>query len=200
MSRASKDTVNWESWYQEGETPWDLGGPTPVFERLIREARFPKGKLLIPGAGRGYDAVAFAEAGFEVTTVDVAPSACEALRARAKAAGVSIDVRQADFFALQEDGHYDLVLEYTFYCAIAPGLRPAYRDQMARLLKPGGQLFGLYFPLTKPLDEDGPPFGVRREEVEASFKECFDLVHAEVPADSIKPRQGNEILMIWRRR
>ncbi len=192
--------ADWEAWYQEGDTPWDLGGPTPVFSRLIREERFAPGKLLIPGAGRGYDAIAFAQAGFAVTTVDLAPSACAAMRERAKAAGVELEVRQADFFTLNETAAYDLALEYTFYCAIDPGLRTAYRDQMARLLKPGGLLVGLFFPLNRPLAADEPPYGVKRDEVEASFKECFDLVHAEFPAESIKPRRGNEILMIWRRR
>ncbi len=194
------EPVDWERWYQAGDTPWDLGGPTPVFARLIREARLTPGKLLIPGAGRGYDALAFAQAGFEVTSVDLAPSACQALRERAEKAGVELEVRQGDFFALDEAATYDLVMEYTFYCAIAPSQRQAYRDQMARLLKPGGLLFGLYFPLNKPLDAGGPPFGVRREAIEASFTEYFDLVHAEQPEDSIKPRRGNEILMIWRRR
>jgi SAM-dependent methyltransferase len=192
--------ADWETWYQAGDTPWDLGGPTPVFTRLIREERFAPGKLLIPGAGRGYDAIAFAQAGFEVTTVDLAPSACAAIRERAAAAGVELEVKQGDFFALRETAHYDLVLEYTFYCAIDPELRPAYRDQMARLLKPGGLLVGLYFPLNRPMEADEPPYGVKRDEIEASFKEAFDLVHAEFPAESITPRRGNEILMIWRRR
>ena len=192
--------ADWEARYQEGDTPWDLGKPTPVFSRLIREKRFAPGKLLIPGAGRGYDAIAFAQAGFDVTSVDVSESACAFLREHAAKEGVSLEVRQEDFFAMHEEGTFDLALEYTFYCAIDPSLRTAYRDQMARLLKPGGLLFGLFFPLGKPMDAGGPPFGVKREEVEASLSECFDLVHAEEPADSVKPRRGNEILMIWRRR
>ncbi|MNR87095.1 tellurite resistance protein TehB [compost metagenome] len=192
--------ADWEARYQEGDTPWDLGKPAPVFSRLIHEARFAPGKLLIPGAGRGYDAIAFAQAGFDVTSVDVSESACAFLRELAASQGAAVDVRQEDFFAMSEVGTYDLALEYTFYCAIDPSLRTAYRDQMARLLKPGGLLFGLFFPLTKPLDAGGPPFGVRRDEVEASLSECFDLVMAEEPADSVKPRRGNEILMIWRRR
>lgn len=190
----------WESWYRQGDTPWDLGGPTPVFTRLLEEGRLPKGKLLVPGAGRGYDALAFAREGFSVTTVDLAPSACAYLRQAAVNAGLPIEVREADFFQLEEVGSYDLALEYTFYCAIPPELRKAYRDQMAQLLKPGGLLFGLYFPLNKPMEAGGPPYGVKRDEVEASMSERFDLVFAETPQDSIKPRRGNEVLMIWKRR
>lgn len=192
--------ADWEARYQGGDTPWDLGKPTPVFSRLLQEQRFAPGRLLIPGAGRGYDAIAFARAGFSVTSVDVSETACAELREQAAREGVTLEVRQADFFALNDVESFDLALEYTFYCAIDPSLRTRYRDQMARLLKPGGLLFGLFFPLNKPLDADGPPFGVKRDEVEASLSERFDLVHAEMPADSVKPRRGNEILMIWRRR
>lgn len=192
--------ADWEARYVAGDTPWDLGGPTPVFSRLIQAGTLPTGTILIPGAGRGYDAIAFAQAGYAVTSVDLAPSACAALRRQADAAGVRLEVREGDFFDLDEAEGYDLALEYTFYCAIDPSQRPAYHEKMRRLLKPGGLLFGLFFPLEKPREAQGPPFGVTRDEVEASLREGFDLVHAEFPADSIKPRRGNEILMIWRRR
>lgn len=193
------DATFWDSRYQERETPWDLGGPTPVFERLIREGTIPKGRLLIPGAGRGYDAIAFSKAGYQVTTLDLSPLACDELRTAAEAAGATLDVQVGDFFALDEQGAFDAVLEYTFYCAIPVNQRTAYRDQMAHLIRPGGLLFGLFFPLQQPRPE-GPPFEVSVDEIKRSFGEYFELVHEEVPADSIKPRQGNEVLMIWRRK
>lgn len=191
------DASFWDSRYHRRQTPWDLGGPTPVFERLIRAGTIPRGHLLVPGAGRGYDAIAFARAGYRVTTLDLSPLASGELRAAAEAAGVELDVRVADFFALDEPAEYDAVLEYTFYCAIAPGLRTAYRDRMARLIKPGGVLFGLFFPLKAP-DPDGPPFEVSVDEVKRSFEGTFELLCEEFPAESIKPRKGNEVLMIWR--
>lgn len=189
---------DWEAWYQSHDTPWDLGGATPAFSRLIQEGRLTPGKLLVPGAGRGHDAIAFAKAGFPVTAIDLAPSACATMRQRAAAEGIPLEVVCGDFFS--HEGSYDLALEYTFYCAIPPALREAYRDRMHRLLVPGGLLFGLFFPLNKPPETGGPPHGVQREEVEASLSKGFDLLHAEFPRDSIKPRRGNEILMIWRRR
>ncbi|HEY9900527.1 MAG TPA: methyltransferase domain-containing protein [Pantanalinema sp.] len=193
------DPSYWETSYLEKRTPWDLGGPTPVFARLISEAAVPAGRLLIPGAGRGHDAIAFARAGFSVTTVDVSPTACAELRAEAEAAGVAIEVLTADFFTFSPDAPFDAVLEYTFFCAIDPAMRPAYRDRMERLIRPGGLLFGLFFPLDRQ-EEDGPPFPVRLDEVEALFGAAFTLERSELPFDSIKPRALNERLMLWRRR
>lgn len=193
------DAAFWESCYQACRTPWDLGGPTPVFERLIREGTLPKGRLLVPGAGRGYDAIAFARAGYQVTALDLSIQASNELRTAAEAAGTPLEVHVGDFFSLETPGAYDLALEYTFYCAIDPSLRAAYRDQMARLIKPGGLLFGLFFPLRAP-GPSGPPFQVSPDEIRGSFMEGFELVHEEFPAESIKPRKGNELLMIWQRK
>lgn len=193
------DAPFWESRYQLGETPWDLGGPTPVFERLLGEGTLPEGRLLVPGAGRGYDAIAFAKAGYQVTALDLSLRACDELRTAAEAAGATLDIRVGDFFAQQDQAAFDAVLEYTFYCAIRPSLRTAYRDQMARLIRPGGVLFGLFLPLHET-GREGPPFMIDLEELKHSFGECFDLIHEELPADSIKPRLGNEVLLIWRRK
>lgn len=190
----------WESLYRERDTPWDLGTPTPVFVRLAREGVLaPPASVLVPGAGRGYDAIALARAGFAVTAVDMAASACEAMRQAAAHAGVDLTVQQANFFDLPAVLAYDLVLEYTFYCAIPPELRAAYHRQMAALIRPGGRLVGLFFPLD-PLDEEGPPFQVRPEAVKEALGAAFDLELEARPEDSIKPRRGREVLMVWRRK
>lgn len=196
---AGLDPTDWDTAYREQRTPWDLGGPTPVFGRLIATGAIPPGRLLIPGAGRGHDALAFAAAGHAVTAVDVSPTACLELRREAEAAGVALEVLEADFFTFEAAGPFDAALEYTFFCAIPPAMRPAYGARMAELIRPGGLLFGLFFPLNKQ-DESGPPFRVSLDEVEAVLSPGFALELSEQPADSIKPRAGNERLMIWRRR
>ena len=53
----------WEDIYKKNDTGWDLGGPTPIFEKLASKLE-PK-RLCIIGCGRGYDAVTFAKNGFE---------------------------------------------------------------------------------------------------------------------------------------
>lgn len=65
----------WEARYQNDSTPWDLSGPTPEFTRLAAEASwFPKrGRALVPGGGKGYDAIALARLGLETHLVDLRP-------------------------------------------------------------------------------------------------------------------------------
>lgn len=192
----------WEARYQNGSTPWDLSGPTPEFTRLAEEASwFPKrGRALVPGGGRGHDAIALARLGLETHLVDFAPSALIATQEAAAKAKVTVLTYRRDFFELPALGalqaSFDLLLEYTFFCAIDPTLRPQYVDAAAKLLKPGGYLVGLFFPTST--EQAGPPFLVTQKEVEELFAPHFELVF-ETPKASVKPRAGREILGIFRR-
>lgn len=192
---------DWDERYRSGNTPWDLSGPTPEFSRLVKEKWFPKkGSALVPGGGRGHDAILLAENGLQVDLVDFSPLALNAALQEASQKKVALYAYRRDFFSLPESGyhqeHYDLLLEYTFYCAIDPSLRAAYAATAAALLKRGGILLGLFFPLesTKP----GPPFVVSQTEIEKDFSPYFEL-RFEEPSASVKPRAGREILGIFKK-
>lgn len=213
----------WERDYQRGEAGWDIGTPTPVFQRLLREGalgtgalenapyaedlsrgtlQFPPGRMLVPGAGRGHDAREFARQGFEVVAVDFARDAVDAMRELMDDAALSgnatrHEIWQGDLFQLPQEwnGTFDYVLEYTCYCAIDPQRREEYVDMIARMLKRGGK----YIALALPLDQraGGPPFTVNPDELIAQLTQRgLKLLHREFPPDSIKPRKGNEELLV----
>ena len=146
-----EDPVNtaefWEACYETEMDNWDLGGPTPVFERIASE--IPKGRICVIGCGRGYDAVTFAKAGFEVTAIDFAQTAVLSSRENARKEEVEMTVLREDFFDLPDElqGQFDYVLEYTCFCAISPERRFEYDRVIWQLLKPKGKLLGLFFPL-----------------------------------------------------
>ena len=54
----------WDANYEQGTDGWDLGGPTPVFRRLLRSQRLLPGRMIVLGAGRGHDAREFARQGY----------------------------------------------------------------------------------------------------------------------------------------
>ena len=68
----------WEACYHAGEDQWDLGQPTPLFERVAAE--LDPGRICLIGCGRGWDAITFAKAGFTVTAIDFAEPAVLAAR------------------------------------------------------------------------------------------------------------------------
>jgi SAM-dependent methyltransferase len=204
------DDVNspakWERDYQRGTAGWDMGTPTPAFQRLLTENNFPPGRLLNPGAGRGHDAREFARHGFEVVALDFAKDAVHAMR-DALTPGLKLEILQQDFFQLSPAsiGTFDYFLEYTFYCAIDPARRDEYADQVARLLKPNGIYIALAFPLgaVSPTfaDGSGPPFIVNADELIARLHaHGFHIVRREFPPDSVKPRKGREELLILQKR
>ena len=72
----SADPVYWEQKYQENDTPWDLGQASPPLRNLLdSDQPIIPNKAAVLGCGRGYDAILFAEYGFEVYGFDFSPSA-----------------------------------------------------------------------------------------------------------------------------
>jgi hypothetical protein len=157
--------------------------------------------VLVPGGGRGHDAILFAQHHYAVDLVDFAPEALDAALREAARQKITVHAYCRDFFDLPAVGYhqsaYDLLLEYTFFCAIDPGLRPRYSEAAAAMLKPGGLLAGLFFPLES--DKPSPPFLVSEEEVRSLFQKDFDI-RIEHPVQSVKPRMGREFLGLFRKK
>lgn len=155
--------------------------------------------MLVLGSGMGHDAIYFAQQGYRTVGVDFAASAVTRARQNARRLGVEVEFLQEDLFALPQRfrEQFDIVLEYVTFCAIDPARRAEYRDVVYAVLKRGGLLVALFFPIDgRP---GGPPFAVDVEEVRLLFGKTFHLVHESKPQNSVKPRRGKEVLMIWKK-
>lgn len=182
----------WEQRYQEGTTRWDLGQPTPPFVHLLQSSEAPEpGTAVVLGAGRGYEALLFAQHGFEVTAVDFAPSAVAAMAQLAQASGTPLRTLQRNIFDLVPEcqGQFDYVIEHTCFCAIDPSLRPTYVQLVADLLKPNGTLLAVFFTHRRP---GGPPYGSNPEEIRALFEPCFVVESLTPTTNSVPSRRGEE--------
>ena len=186
----------WDNLYKEGHIPWDLGGPSPVFQRLAKRQIFKPGKMLVLGAGRGHDARLFARYGFEVTAVDFSAKAVELL-GQLDDPSFPLEILHADFFSLpmKWDNLFDYILDYTSFVAVLPARRADYADMVARLLMSGGRYIILAFPIgTRP---GGPPYVVQPEDIiELYTSRGFKLQRRESPFDSAPDRKGYEQLLV----
>jgi methyl halide transferase len=185
------DADFWTKRYLDGSTGWDAGAITTPLKAYFDQLTDKHAEILIPGAGNGYEAEYLFKAGFEnVSVVDLSHEPLDNLRARVSNLPPD-QLIQGDFFHHQ--GHYDLIVEQTFFCAIDPMLRQSYARKMYGLLKPGGKLVGVLFD--DPLNDDRPPFGGNAEEYKAYFEPLFDFKVFETCYNSIPPRDGTELFI-----
>lgn len=172
------DAAYWEQRYATGQTGWDIGHVSAPLRQIIDALPDKQLRILVPGAGNGYEVRYLHACGFtDVTVIDLAATPLAQLAASLPERS-NIRLLQADYF--DHDGQYDVQLEQTFFCALAPRLRPAYVRHAHRLLVPGGQLRGVLFDRT--FDQPGPPFGGSADEYRELFAPCFEL-RTLIPCD-----------------
>ncbi len=192
------DAKQWDEHYRRGETPWDLGEPSPVVQRLVG-AWVPGGaRLLVPGCGYGWDAQALAEAGYEVVALDVSPTALGALEARAGDVAGRLRVREGDLLDLPGDlrGTFDAVVEHTCYCALPPDRWEDYARAVFDALVDGGRLVGAFLLF----DGGGPPWGTSLDDVRRIFEPLFDVEHLTRAPEPFGPRGVPQAEAVFRRR
>jgi len=205
--------TNWEEHYQQKDTPWDKGAPSPALLEFLTKLTsndagaggnsfstlLPLRRVLVPGCGMGHDVRALAAHAEEVVGLDIAQSAVSAASALPRTGGERYEC--ADLFALPERhrGAYDLVWEHTCFCAIDPSQRKTYVEAIIRLLKPGGMLLAIFF-INPDHDEDGPPYRVSTNELEGFFGKDFTMEREWVPARTHPGREDRELMRILRLR
>ncbi|MGI4875812.1 MAG: methyltransferase domain-containing protein [Janthinobacterium lividum] len=195
------DDAYWQARYTTtGRDIWDAGRITPPLQAYFDQLTVSQQpRILIPGAGRAYEAEYLHQQGFQhMVVTDFAPAPLADFAARVPDFPTE-NLWQADFFALASTELFDLLIEQTFFCALAPALRPAYAQQCARLLRPGGKLVGLLFD-TEFTGATEPPFGGSRAEYREYFAPYFDFVHFDTAYNSLRARQGRELFICLQKR
>lgn len=166
MNETEQRRTEWEQRYQTGATGWDRGTHSPALDAWLASGALTPCRLLIPGCGRGYEVAHLAQLGFDVTAVDIAPSAVQALRAMLAEAGLSAQVVETDIFHWQPDVPFDAIYEQTALCAIDPVMRSDYAERLWAWLKPGGKLYALFMQTGQA---GGPPFHCELADMRALF-------------------------------
>jgi len=201
---------HWSARWQEQNTPWDMGGETPVFQalRLAGELPMPATqsetgratRVWFPGCGSGYDVLAWAAEGYDATGVDFAPEPLARMMSLAKEADLPADRVTAMLADVLQppptltDRSFDIAVEYTCYCAIPPDTRETYVNTLAASLRPGGLLLALLFPTDGR--DGGPPFAVEPDAVADQLRaHGFRVDRTEVPTTSHPKRRNKECLL-----
>ncbi|KAI9490332.1 S-adenosyl-L-methionine-dependent methyltransferase, partial [Zychaea mexicana] len=159
-----KQMVDWEKKWQDKETFWDAGESSPALVKLLKEHSdlIPaKGRGLVPGCGSGYDVVLFATEDRHMTGLDMSTTCIDLVKKKRGTGDGKYDFICDDFYKFKvPEGGYDLVYDYTFLCAMPPTMRPDWAARMAEIIKPGGVLVALIFPLSDKGTPGKPPHTV----------------------------------------
>lgn len=185
----------WEQRYQEGTDRWDLGKASPPLVSLLNspELALKRGRVAVLGCGRGYDAMLFADRGFDTIGFDFAPLAITEATTLAQTTSNSARFLQRNIFDLADEfpTYFDYVIEHTCFCAIEPNQRLNYVQIVQQILQPQGELIGIFFTHDRA---GGPPFGVTPTQIKQYFQPKFEIISLLPVLNSVPERQGEEHL------
>lgn len=112
---------------------WVFGAQTELAE-LVESGRIRPGRAIDLGCGVGREAIFLAERGFEVTGVDISPTAIGMAKQAAADAGVDVDFLVDDLTGLTKvSGTYDLIVDVGAFNDLNATQRDAYLREVLPL-------------------------------------------------------------------
>jgi SAM-dependent methyltransferase len=191
----------WEELYVEGKDTWSLGMVTPALLDFFEHPLCPRtGDVLVPAAGRGWDAEAWAKRGHNVLAVDFCSTAVDALEMLSNN-NDNLTPFNTDMFLLNPDDEkrggkqFDIIYDYSSFNSIHPGRRDEFVEMWLRMLKNDGLLIGFFSPLCDEKYGVHPPYSISDRELETRFNGIIEIIERIVPKKSVDFRAGRE--EIW---
>ena len=172
---------SWDEAYQQNAVPWDIGRPQPAIVRIAEWGGLVE-PVLDSGCGSGEHALLAASMGLEVKGVDVAGTAIERARGKARQRGLSAEFIVGDVLALDRierlDPPFRTILDVGCFHTFVNADRSLYAASLASVTDTGAVLHILCFSEQTP-GTDGPR-RVTQGEITARFSRDWVI-------DSIEP-------------
>lgn len=166
----------WDTTYRGGRpASWDTGRVSSDLREGVEEGTLPVGRIIELGCGSGTNAVYLASRGFEVTAVDLAPTALAQAEEKAREAGVEVEWLLADVLDLPEIEPFDAVYDRGCYHGVRQQAAAEYVESLRRLSRAGTLVLILAGNANEPPPRSGPP-RVSEEEIRSDFAADFDIL------------------------
>jgi SAM-dependent methyltransferase len=190
----------WDADYQ-GKTPalWDIGRPADELQKVVTAGKVARCRVVDMCCGSGTDAIYLASKGFDVTAIDVAPTALGQAMEKARKANVSVQWMVADILAPPELKPFDFIYDRGCYHVVRDQNLTAYLETVRKFSRPKTQFLLL---ATRGDDQSprelsggehlaGGHSGVTEEELRFDFMTMFDVEWLrEITLESSRPGFG----------
>jgi 2-polyprenyl-3-methyl-5-hydroxy-6-metoxy-1,4-benzoquinol methylase len=181
MAAMASRLTRFRIFYRIGFTPWEghpLGqGLRDLVEGTRDTAALPTGSALDVGCGTGDSSIYLAQHGWKVTGVDYVAKPLDKARAKAGAAGVSVNFARADVTQLSQAGvgtGFQLIVDNGCLHNMSQADRDAYVREVSAVAAPDARLYIVAFP---PGGRFGVP-GIDHAEMERRFARGWVLLSA----------------------
>ena len=181
MSEDYKEASEWfETLYRDNfnkteAIPWAKLETNPFLQEYL-DNHLGEGKALVIGCGLGDDALALSEAGFEVTAIDISPSAIKWCNDRFDGFGINFCVH--DVLELPDEMHeaFDFVFEAFTIQSLPLALRDKIITAISKTVSPKGKLLAVAHGKREGERYDGPPWPLEMNELRLfGMKELSEL-------------------------
>lgn len=180
----------WDSRYRGDSRPaWDKGFPSSHLKAAVEGGVIKPGRAVVLGCGTGTNAIYLAKKGFDVTAIDIAPTALNLAEEKAEKADVKVRWLLASVLAPPADlKKFDFIFDRGCYHGVRRNNAEAYVRTVKRLSRPGTNILVLAGNANEERHY-GPP-RVKEEELRGDFSSAFDFVRLDtVHFDSVDPNQ-----------
>lgn len=180
----------WDSRYREGSRPaWDKGFPSTHLKAAVEAGTVKPGRAVVLGCGTGTNAIYLAKKGFDVTAIDIAPTALNRAEEKAEKEGVKIHWLLADVLAPpMHIETFDFIFDRGCYHGVRSNDAEGYVKTVKRLSRLGTHILILAGNANEERHY-GPP-RVTEEELRSDFSSGFDFARLDtVRFDSVDPQE-----------
>lgn len=168
------DKARWDERYRNGALPWDTNKPDAHLVRVLDARDIAPCRVLEVGCGTGTNAIWLASLGFEVVATDIAATALERARAKARDQGVRIGFLETSF----PEGLPPFELAFdrgVFHVNEDAAARAAFAHAVADRLTDDGVWISLCGSTDGPPREEGPP-RVSAADLTAAVEPRFEIL------------------------
>ena len=176
--------MSWDDAYARGWAPWDIGAPQPAFVALAERGDI-ESPVLDSGCGTGENSLMLAARGLDVSGIDIAPTAVERAKSKARRRGLAVHFEVGDVLGLDRLGRrFVSVVDSGTFHTFDDILRQRYVESLAAALGEGGVVHLLCFSERVPGSLG--PRRVSQDELRQAFSQGWSVERIESSAFAVK--------------